>query len=93
MRVLATYGNVHRDGTSACGDAMIPHPRSSEHYARVERERLWGEPFLSYLGPVGIEGQALSGSSDVILIDFPAIGEWVAHPTQASSVTFALDAG
>jgi len=55
VRVLATYGNVHHDGTSDYGDVVIPHPRSSEHYARVERERLPGEPYLKALHRLAVE--------------------------------------
>ena len=34
---------------------MIEHPRSGEHYARVERERIEGETFLAALDRIAIE--------------------------------------
>jgi hypothetical protein len=33
---------------------MIPHARSAEHYARIARERLPGEPFLDALLRVAV---------------------------------------
>ena len=39
---------------------MIPHARSSEHYARVERERLPGEPFLKALHRLAVEDATAS---------------------------------
>lgn len=37
-----------------CG-GIVPHPRSSEHYARVERERIAGESFLKALKRLAVE--------------------------------------
>jgi predicted transcriptional regulator len=34
---------------------MIPHPRSAEHYARVARERIDGEPILKAIHRIMVE--------------------------------------
>lgn len=41
---------------------MISHARSGEHYARVERERIAGEPFLKALHRLAVE-DAVAASS------------------------------
>jgi len=51
----------HLRGGTVSGVSVIPHDRSAEHYARVERERLPGEPFLDALVRVAV-GDAVTAA-------------------------------